>query len=62
MLITHGFLSTILNNPNKLEFTDIKTLVREVIKGQRKVLNLLLSNKKILKKYNFPTTTGPTQI
>ena len=41
LLVNYGFLPTILDDPNKLEFYDIKSLVREVIEGQQKVLDLL---------------------
>lgn len=47
MLLYYGFVPTILDNPNRLEVTDIKTLVRDVIKGQRRTLELLESNVKM---------------
>lgn len=55
MLIAYGFLPTILDDPNELEVTDIKTLFPKVISGQKKVFQLLYANKKILEKYTFPT-------
>ncbi len=44
MLLYYGFVPTILDNPNELEVTDIKTLVFKIIKGQEAALRALRLN------------------
>ena len=62
MLMYHGFIPTMLDNPNHLEFINIKSLVCKVIEGQQIALSLLLSVEDKKKEISFTVISPKNKI